>query len=169
MFYNTYIYDFYHLIIHNMPPQLKTLLPLFAIFILLFLVARHFLIPESFGKYGHYRANAIDEIAALPINYAGKAACIECHEIEVKKLASDMHTSLSCEVCHGPNAKHADDPEIKEFLVKDGTRQFCGRCHSLNPARKIEAVNQIDIKAHHPEKVNCIDCHNPHAVTEIKE
>jgi len=51
-----------------MPVQLKTLLPLFAVFILLFLVARHFLIPESFGKYGHYRANAIDEIEAFPIN-----------------------------------------------------------------------------------------------------
>lgn len=152
-----------------MPVQLKTLLPLFAIFILLFLVARHFLIPESFGKYGHYRANAIDEIAALPIRYAGKAACIECHEIEAEKLASDLHAGLSCEICHGPNAKHADDYEFKDLLIKDGTRQFCSRCHSPNPSRKAEVVNQIDFKEHHPEKEKCTDCHNPHAVTEINE
>ena len=152
-----------------MPPQLKTLLPLFAVFVVLFLVARHFLIPESFGKYGHYRANSLDEIAALPIHYAGKAVCIECHDTEAALLASDAHSVLSCEVCHGPNAKHADDPDYKQSIIKQGTREFCGRCHSLNPARKIEVINQIDIKEHHPEKTNCIDCHNPHAVWELKE
>ncbi len=150
-----------------MPVQLKTLIPLFAVFILLFLVARHFLIPESFGKYGHYRADSIDEIGALPIKYAGKAACIECHEIEAELLASDAHSNLSCEVCHGPGAQHADDYEIKP--VKSGTREVCGRCHSLIAARKIEVINQIDTKEHHPEKTDCIDCHNPHAVWEIKE
>lgn len=150
-----------------MPVQLKTLIPLFAVFILLFLVARHFLIPESFGKYGHYRADSIDEIGALPVNYAGKAVCIECHEIEAELIASDAHSHLSCEVCHGPGALHAADYEIK--LVKSGTREDCGRCHSLNAARKIEVINQIDTKEHHPEKKDCIDCHNPHAVWEIEE
>ncbi len=152
-----------------MPPQLKTLLPLFAVFIVLFLVVRHFLIPESFGDIGHYRANAINEVGALPVNYAGKAVCMDCHDTEAELLESDMHASLSCEVCHGPNAKHAEDYEIKQFLVIDGSRDFCGRCHSLNAARKIEVVNQIDIKEHHPEKEKCIDCHNPHAVWELKE
>ncbi len=152
-----------------MPVQLKTLIPLFAVFIILFLVARHFLIPESFGKYGHYRADSIDEIGALPVNYAGKAICIECHDTEAELLASDAHSGLSCEICHGPNAKHGEDYEIKEFLIKDGSRASCGRCHSLNPARKIEVINQIDTKEHHPEKEKCIDCHNPHAVWELKE
>ncbi len=152
-----------------MPPQLKTLLPLFAIFVVLFLVVRHFLIPESFGEIGHYRANAIEEIGAHPVHYAGKAVCADCHDTEAELLKSDMHTSLSCEVCHGPNAKHAEDYEIKQFLVKDGSREFCGRCHSLNAARKIEVVNQIDINEHHPEREKCIDCHNPHAVWELKE
>lgn len=152
-----------------MPVQLKTLIPLFALFILIFLIARHFLIPDSFGKYGHYRADSIDEIAAFPINYAGKSLCIECHDTEAEMIKSDHHSGLTCEVCHGPNAKHADDYEVKEFLVKDGSRKFCGRCHSINAARKLENVIQVDIKEHHPEKENCIDCHNPHAVWEIKE
>lgn len=152
-----------------MPVQLKTLLPLFAVFIILFLVARHFLIPESFGKYGHYRADSMDEIAALPVNYAGKSVCIDCHDTEAQLLASDAHAALSCEVCHGPNAKHADDPDNKESIVKDGSRPFCARCHEINQARKTEVINQIDIKEHHPEKENCIDCHNPHAVWELKE
>ncbi len=152
-----------------MPVQLKRLIPLFVLFIAIFLVARHFLVPESFGKYGHYRANSIDEIGALPINYAGKSTCVECHDTEAEMLASDQHTGLSCEVCHGPNAKHADDYEFKDDLVKNGSREFCGRCHSINAARNPEVITQVDIKEHHPEKENCIDCHNPHAVTELKE
>ena len=152
-----------------MPVQLKTLIPLFAVFVILFLIARHFLIPESFGEFGHYRADAIGEIAELPVHYAGKEVCIDCHDIEAEQISSDRHSGLSCEVCHGPNAKHADDYEIMEFLIKDGSRESCGRCHGLNSARKIEAVIQIDIREHHPEKENCIDCHNPHAVWELKE
>ena len=152
-----------------MPVQLKRLVPLFVLFIVLFLVARHFLIPDSFGKYGHYRANSIDEIGALSIQYAGKSTCIECHDTEAEMLASDQHAGLSCEVCHGPNAKHADDYDVKDFLVKNGSREFCGRCHSTNTARKPEVIAQVDIKEHHPEKENCIDCHNPHAIWELKE
>jgi hypothetical protein len=152
-----------------MPVQLKTLLPLFAVFIVLFLTARHFLIPESFGELGHYRANTIGEIGALPVQYSGKAACIECHSDMNEKLNSDKHTSLSCEVCHGPNSIHAADPDKKEMLLKDGSRNMCGRCHALNPARKTDVIIQVDIKQHHPEKEKCTDCHNPHAVWELKE
>ena len=151
-----------------MPPQLKTLLPLLAVFICLFLVARHFLIPESFGKYGHYRANSMDEIAALPIHYAGKSVCVDCHDTEALKLSSDLHSGLTCEVCHGSGAKHVDDPENNK-LEKHGSREFCGRCHSFNAARRTEVIHQIDIKTHNIEKENCIDCHNPHAVWEMKE
>lgn len=151
-----------------MPPQLKTLLPLLAFIVCLFLVARHFLIPESFGKYGHYRANSIDENAALPIRYAGKAVCMDCHDTEAAKLESDLHKGLTCEVCHGPGALHADDPESNK-LIKSGTRDFCGRCHDLNAARRTEVIKQIDIKTHNTERENCIDCHNPHAVWELKD
>ncbi len=150
-----------------MPPQLKTLLPLLAIFIVAFLIIRSFLVPESFGKNGHYRADSIDEIAALPVKYAGKTVCMECHTDIAEQLASDAHAGLSCEVCHGPGAKHADDFDVT--LEKPGTREFCGGCHSLNSARKIEVINQIDIKDHHNEREKCIDCHNPHAIWEMKD
>ena len=151
-----------------MPPQLKTLLPFLAVFICIFLVARHFLVPESFGKYGHYRATSLDDNAALPAHYAGKSVCIDCHDTEAGLLTSDKHAGLTCEVCHGPGAAHADDPE-KNILIKPGTREFCGKCHDMNPARRTEVINQVDIKTHHIERGNCIDCHNPHAVWELKD
>lgn len=151
-----------------MPPQLKTLLPFLAVFICIFLVARHYLIPESFGKYGHYRANSLDEIAALPVHYSGKTVCIDCHDTEAALLASDAHSGLSCEVCHGPGIKHADDPDNNK-LEKPGTREDCGKCHSINSARKPNVITQIDIKTHNIERANCIDCHNPHAVWKMKD
>ncbi len=150
-----------------MPPQLKTLIPLFAVLLILFLVVRTLLVPESFGEIGHYRADAIEENGVFPINYAGNSACIECHDTEREKIASDAHKGLSCESCHGPGAKHAENHEV--VLEKPGTREECGRCHSLNSARRTETVIQVDIKEHHMEKENCIDCHNPHAVWEMKE
>lgn len=151
-----------------MPPQLKRLLPLLALFIALFLIARHFLVPESFGKYGHYRANSMDEIAALPAHYVGKSTCADCHDEEAAKLQSDAHAVLTCEVCHGPGYKHIDDPENNK-LDKPGTREFCGKCHDMNPARNPNVITQVDIKTHNIDKKDCIDCHNPHAVWEMKE
>jgi hypothetical protein len=108
------------------------------------------------------------EIAALPAHYAGKAVCVDCHDTETTQLALDKHAGLSCEICHGPGLAHADDPE-KNVLIKPGTREFCGKCHDLNPARRADVITQIDIKTHNIERENCIDCHNPHAVWELKD
>ncbi|HEX6880363.1 MAG TPA: hypothetical protein VF135_08375, partial [Terriglobales bacterium] len=48
--------------------------------ILLFLVLRAVFVPRSFGLYGHYRADALQEITARPISYAGHKACADCHD-----------------------------------------------------------------------------------------
>lgn len=151
-----------------MPPQLKTLIPLFAIFIGLFLVARYFLVPESFGQYGYYRGEALTDNMERPILFAGKQACVECHEDVGEKLDSDLHAELTCEVCHGPGAAHVLAPD-SAVLVKPLSREFCGTCHAKSPARPEKAIKQVDIKEHNPEKNNCTDCHNPHAVWELKE
>ena len=45
---------------------------LFVVGFVIFLVVRHFIVPKSFGEYGHYRGAAIGEIAARPIQFAGQ-------------------------------------------------------------------------------------------------
>jgi hypothetical protein len=152
-----------------MPPQLKVLLPLFALFILLFIGVRAVLVPKSFGRYGHYRADAIDEIAAEKTHYAGKAACIECHTAEATKLESDLHSDLTCEVCHGPGDRHIASTKTTGLLKRSGDRETCGICHEKNPARNTEYVKQVKIREHHIERKNCIECHNPHAVWDLKK
>ncbi len=150
-----------------MPPQLKRLLPLFAIFIVAFLILRHFLIPESFGEHGHYLFNAVYDNQDKELHYAGGDVCADCHEDQAQSLASDMHKMISCETCHGPGLEHIET-ESSEFIEKNSGREFCGLCHSINYARKTNVVVQINTDEHNPEK-NCIECHNPHMPWEIKD
>jgi hypothetical protein len=150
-----------------MPPQLKRLLPLFAAFIIIFLVIRHFLVPESFGEHGHYRFNSVEENKQLPMNYAGKEACAECHDDKTAELANDVHAGISCESCHGPGLAHYDNPDSIRMIVQQ-ERSFCALCHAINATRKIAVIVQVDLKEHNPDH-KCIECHNPHMPWELKE
>ena len=149
-----------------MPPQLKTLIPLFGAFIVLFLVARYFLVPDSFGKEGHYRFNSIAENKEKVMNYVGKEACADCHDDKALEIKSDVHAGLSCETCHGPGLAHIDSPESVK-LIKSDQRSFCGTCHSINLSRG-KVIVQIELKEHNPDK-KCIECHNPHQPWQLKE
>jgi hypothetical protein len=150
-----------------MPPQLKRLLPLFAVFVVLFLVARYLLIPDSFGEHGHYRYKSVNENKEKTLHYAGKAMCADCHEERVSDLASGEHANISCETCHGPALAHAN-LEDSATLILPKTREFCGLCHSFNPTRKLRVIAQVDLNDHNVGK-NCIDCHNPHVPWDLKE
>ncbi len=150
-----------------MPPQLKRLLPLFAVFVILFLVVRYFLVPESFGEHGHYRFNSVEDNANQELHYAGKELCADCHEDQVENLESDLHASLSCETCHGPGLAHSTLEGSVTLLMPD-EREFCGLCHSFNPTRKKKMVAQVDLNDHNIEK-KCIECHNPHMPWELTE
>ena len=144
-----------------MPQQIKRLALLFSFLIITFLVARHFLIPESFGDLGHYRALALDENKAHIAKYMGEAVCVDCHEDIMELKQSDVHADISCENCHGPGWKHIEDPNPDQMTLPQG-REFCGRCHEANPARPSDIIVQINLNEHNPDD-NCTECHNPHA------
>ncbi len=150
-----------------MPPQIKRLIPLFIIFIGLFLGVRYILVPKSFGEYGHYRGLSLEENASVNIKYAGVESCGECHMDILELKSSDVHDPLSCETCHGPCQEHVLVPDSADVKIPD-TRKHCGLCHSLNPARSRNIIFQIDLGKHYPDK-NCIDCHNPHKPWELKD
>lgn len=81
------------------PPQIPRLVIAFAIFISLILVARHFLVPDTFGKYGHYRAASLIDNAKPEIHYAGQQACFDCHQDieDLKAKASELIGNSSCQ------------------------------------------------------------------------
>ena len=74
---------------------------LFVLAFLIFLVVRHFVVPKSFGQYGHYRAAAMGEIAAHPAKFAGHQTCEGCHSDVADKKAKGKHAHVNCEACHG--------------------------------------------------------------------
>ena len=81
----------------------------FAVGVILFMTARALLVPRSFGQYGHYRADSLNDIAAKPIAFAGHDACLDCHQ-EIQDLKkTGKHVGVACEACHGPLAAHVAD------------------------------------------------------------
>lgn len=133
---------------------------LFVLAFVAFLVIRGYVVPKSFGQYGHYRAAAIGEIGARPAKFAGHQTCETCHSDvgDVKK--NGKHAQVNCEACHGPLAKHADDPSSAP-PPKLNTAVLCVRCHAASAA-KPKQFPQVNA-AEHSGGVPCETCHQPHS------
>ncbi|MDZ7292028.1 MAG: hypothetical protein ONB44_19435 [candidate division KSB1 bacterium] len=144
---------------NRIPEQVKRLVALAVIMLAVLFTARHFLIPRDFGKYGHFRASAVDTLVAQPIRYAGQAACAECHDDVVTTKGAGYHRTVACEVCHGPAAAHTQDPTSIQ-LPAPRERGYCPLCHEFLPSRPT-GFPQIVAASHNPFKP-CITCHNPH-------
>ncbi len=140
--------------------HLFRLLGLFAIGIAAVLVGRAILVPKSFGKYGHYRGDAIAEISSLPVAFAGHQACEACHSDVLDGKSKGSHKGVNCEACHGALAKHVDDPGTIQPAKLD-TQVLCVRCHEVNGARP-KGFPQIAAKEHNEAGLPCDTCHQPH-------
>jgi hypothetical protein len=143
---------------HPIPPQIVRLLALTVAIVVCYFTARHFLVPASFGQYGFFRGEALREIRALPVAYAGASACADCHADKMEKKSKGNHRGISCEACHGALNAHAENPAVKPPEI-DGER-FCLRCHRGDESRP-EKFPQVDPAKHHAGKV-CAECHQPH-------
>lgn len=144
----------------KLPPQVPRVGILFALALAALVGARSALVPASFGKYGHYRAAAVDSIAARPVRFAGRQECEDCHDDVAQQRIAGNHRGVACEVCHGPQAAHVAAPaDVTPPAPRD--RAFCPRCHAYNPSRPT-GFPQIDPETHNPLKA-CITCHDPHA------
>ena len=142
-----------------LPQQMTRLLAVFAVLAVAFLIIRPILVPATFGQFGHYRAAAVDEIAARPITYAGRNTCVDCHQDEATSQGKSPHQGLTCESCHGPLLAHLDNPsEAKPMMPRE--RDYCPICHGYDAARP-NGFPQV-VVAEHNEGLPCIGCHNPH-------
>jgi len=133
---------------------------LFVLAFLVFLGIRGFVVPKTFGEYGHYRGCAIADIAARPMKYAGHQACEECHTDIADTKTHGSHAHVNCEACHGPLANHAADP-TSVIPVKPDSAVLCAKCHTASAA-KPKGFPQVD-PVEHSGGVACATCHNPHS------
>jgi hypothetical protein len=132
---------------------------LFAFGFLLFLVVRALLVPADFGVYGHFRASALDANRLPSLVHAGRKSCALCHPDVVEALGAGRHVGVGCEACHGPLARHTEDPAAQKAARPD-PRATCLRCHEGNVA-KPASFPQVNPAEHAPDG-SCADCHPPH-------
>jgi hypothetical protein len=125
-----------------------------------FAIARQSIVPAGFGQYGHYRAGALGEIRAKPLTYAGRAACVLCHEDVSNVLKTSRHASIGCEACHGPQFRHSEDSAAQKPELPD-TRALCAGCHEKIAARP-DFVPQV-VTVEHAGTEACKTCHQPHS------
>ncbi len=146
----------------KMPKHIFNLLLLLGGFSLLAVTAKIYLTDPSFYKFGHYRADAVPEVAAGTPLYQGSAYCKTCHEERLLDWSTGIHNTVQCEVCHGTDLEHPDDGKT---LIPADTIKLCTYCHEAMPARPARQP-QI-ISAEHPfpgdEPEPCQECHDPHS------
>ncbi|MBI4539569.1 MAG: hypothetical protein HY704_08705 [Gemmatimonadetes bacterium] len=142
-----------------MPQQVPRLIAVFALIGAGVVVARTYLVPETFGEVGHYRAAAVDSIVRHEKKFAGHQECALCHTEVAERRLQGNHRGVRCEVCHGPAAVHVAAPlDVKPAAPRE--RGLCPLCHAYNPTRPT-GFPQIDPVAHNP-LTPCISCHDPH-------
>lgn len=130
--------------------------------VVLFVLIRQEIVPAGFGKYGHFRAGALDDVRSRPLVHAGREACAACHDDVLTVLKTSKHRTIGCEACHGPQAKHAnaDDPSALKPTLPE-VRTLCVRCHESNSARP-KTFPQVVSKEHSGGE-SCKNCHQPHS------
>ncbi|MCJ7755156.1 MAG: cytochrome c family protein [Thermoanaerobaculales bacterium] len=133
---------------------------LLAVGLIGFLVLRGVLIPADFGELGHYRASALDDNRSVPLHFAGRAVCEECHDDVAEERAGGAHQRVGCEACHGALELHAVDPDalVPELPV---VTPLCVSCHRASAA-KPDWFPTVEPDVH-SEGEACDECHMPHA------
>ena len=91
------------------------------------------IVPKSFGQYGHYRADALKDIAdRTPLSPGTGLRSLPSGVADLKKTGK--HANVGCEACHGPLEKHAEDAG-SVVPVKPDTKVLCVKCHEANSAK----------------------------------
>lgn len=133
----------------------------------IFFVVRAFLIPKSFGWYGHFRGENLKEQADLPLVHGSPDACMECHEEVVKLKSAGRHQAVPCQDCHAPLTQHVSEEGMQPMPINK-SYTLCARCHQELEARP-KTFPQIDFHEHVTAKNKnleseevCLNCHHPH-------
>lgn len=141
-----------------MPKHGARLIILIAVFFATAVAAKSYFTPESFYRYGHYRADSVSEIAAMEPKYKGPENCQDCHADRHDEWQAAAHTVVNCETCHGPARAH---PATGKLPVPADSVKLCTLCHEEMPTRPA-AQPQI-VVAEHAGDAQCVSCHNPHS------
>jgi hypothetical protein len=137
---------------------------LFVLAFLIFLVVRHYVVPKSFGQYGHYRGAAMGEIAAHPAKFAGHDTCEACHSDVADKKKTGKHAHVNCEACHGALYQHAPIPEQPRLGIYEHLVAMIGKSLPPDPPVLRHADDPTSVVPVKPDTgVLCARCHTASA------
>ena len=152
---------------------MKRVLLVFVAIISLVVIGKILITPDSWGEYGYFRGDYIDEEAQKTMKYGTNISCVECHEEVYELKHKSSHKRLSCEICHSAVSDHVrDNKKFADMPTKQGDPQveMCLNCHKKIEGRP-EKFPMIDHK-NHLDKHNvksthsCDQCHTVHAPLE---
>ncbi|MBF0171477.1 MAG: hypothetical protein HQK87_10405, partial [Nitrospinae bacterium] len=91
---------------------IKRALLMVALVALLGLVVRPLFVPPSFGHYGDFRGDHLDELRTrVPVHGDGEI-CAGCHDANAATKAQGGHAAVPCETCHfQPYVLEGDRPD----------------------------------------------------------
>lgn len=103
--------------------------------------------------------------------YVGNQTCTDCHTNYTRIFPASAHgrfhkddiafaSKTGCESCHGPGSKHvAAGGGRGKFIVNPGKdATTCFNCH-------LDTHAEFNLPQRHPvieNRMNCVDCHDPH-------
>ena len=109
----------------------------------------------------HRDSNA-KQWATLDMSFADSAACIRCHITEASRLASNAHTDIGCQSCHGALLAHVEAGENAskaDVMIKVPTDEVCIRCHAAAEGRPADFKTIVPANHYVGQ---CLQCHDPH-------
>ncbi|MGB8516416.1 MAG: c-type cytochrome [Gallionella sp.] len=154
-----------------MPKHIARLLILIALIVVVAFTAKHLLVPASFYQYGHYRGDAVAEIASKVPKLQGSAACQSCHKEVYEEWTAGIHRKATksgavqdvvvkygpgCEVCHtGPAGNHPSK-EAMPLSIEDKVTSITHLERKVHPAN-VPGRNLLLS----PEEMRglCLNCH----------
>ncbi len=146
---------------------------IFRVFLLLVLgivaivLGRSLFVPPSWGIYGWYRADNVEEQRQHPVVHGGDASCKSCHEEALAKHQSGPHQVVRCEACHAPLAIHVAQDKKAADMPTSRSRDVCLRCHRQLEARpddfpQVQPRQHVDENGGEWSEEACLDCHEAH-------
>src|ERR1035437_3908889 len=133
-------------------------------------------------------------IALIPLlasgAYAAKDSCFKCHTVVEGTsvvFKDDVHytNAISCAECHGgddaeddQNVSMSADRGFKLRVTRQGTPDYCGRCHSnasfmskYKPQQRVDQLALYRTSVHgkllaagRKGAAECVDCHGVHNI-----
>lgn len=140
-----------------------------------FIGIRALAIPDSWDSKRWFRQDSLNDVAQLPLRFAGNGSCggAGCHEKSMRHLekmaalATGQHQGLACEVCHGPLSDHVKDGEKIAPAKVNVANTLCLSCHAKLMGRPQNFAQFSDTQLPHKllnvhEISLCRACHDPH-------